>query len=626
MAQWCKGWLIGLFSACFVVPCLAAEPAQFDAKIAMLEHGDIVLSETPTALKFLDQLATYIDANDRPRQIRLARESCFWRYLTKPADGIAFADHYIQDSSLSQDYTSLSYFYLCRAYHHVTLGDSNAESQDLLQSQRLAEKSENALAIADVALSVGEAKSASGEHAEALVSLYRAYQFYQRVGNRDSTGYALESIATAYRRMGEYAKALEYLEQSEKDYVSPTDKARLVTILQQKAFVFAEQGRTPEARLLFNQVRSIFAELGEKSYVVSSDIDLMWVANLEGKYADTIEIAESVKTRLQSLAASGEGVAINQLLFPLYEGEARVALGQLEVATRLFQQTDAALKENPNKRYQTWLLRVWSQAEAKAGNYNQAYSKLVQANQLQDELNSQAKLQREALLRFQFDSDLKENQHSQLQAEQRLTELQVQELETAQRWQYIAIALFVVLSIIALFYAISQILRNKRLQRLALTDELTQVANRRSILAYAEQTRSKANQLQQPWSLCIADIDHFKLCNDTFGHEAGDEVLTAVAACLKQYLRSQDRLGRSGGEEFLLVLPDTSQQNAVEIANRLRQHIETLQFSAYPQIKLTISIGVTQAGRHEEIRETMARADKALYEAKDAGRNQVIAH
>ena len=199
-------------------------------------------------------------------------------------------------------------------------------------------------------------------------------------------------------------------------------------------------------------------------------------------------------------------------------------------------------------------------------------------------------------------------------------------MAAAQRWQYTAIVLFVVLAIIALFYAISQILRNKRLQRLALTDELTQVANRRSILSYIREVQQRCDQQMQPWSLLIADIDHFKLCNDTYGHDAGDEVLCDVAQAMQQSLRHQDQVGRSGGEEFLLVLPETTQHQAMEIANRLRQRVEQLRFERYPQIQVTISIGVTQAARHEELRETIARADKALYEAKDSGRNQVVAH
>ncbi len=197
-------------------------------------------------------------------------------------------------------------------------------------------------------------------------------------------------------------------------------------------------------------------------------------------------------------------------------------------------------------------------------------------------------------------------------------------LEAAQRWQYIAIALFVVLALIALLYAISQIQRNKRLHKLAMTDELTQVGNRRCVLARCDQVQQQAAQLQQSWCLMIADIDYFKQCNDQFGHEAGDEVLVAVAKTLHDTLRQHDSIGRSGGEEFLLVLPDTGEVQALEVAERLRLAVALLQFPRFPAYQVTVSIGLTQAGRHEQVREVISRADSALYRAKDNGRNQVV--
>ena len=122
----------------------------------------------------------------------------------------------------------------------------------------------------------------------------------------------------------------------------------------------------------------------------------------------------------------------------------------------------------------------------------------------------------------------------------------------------------------------------------------------------------------------LVDIDHFKQCNDTYGHEAGDDVLVAVAQAMQSVLRHVDKLGRSGGEEFLLVLPDTNAHSAHEVAERLLLAVAELTYATYPNLQITISIGVTQAGRQEEIKEVISRADAALYQAKAAGRNRVV--
>lgn len=599
---------------------------QFDQLAAALDRGDVTLSDSKSALHYIEQLQAEVPKDDAVRQLRVDREACPWRFERSPDDGITFANTYINNEALRSDYLNLSYFYLCRAYYQSMQGRLAEQDEDVRQAQALANKSEDKLAQASVMLFAAEINSARGQHADALIQLFRGYELFKQLNQRAGIGYTLESIAVAYRRMGEMAKALEYLELSEKEFVSPDDKSRLVTLLQQKAFVYADMGQTPEARQLFQRVRQMLEELGEQQYVISTDIDLMWIANLEGKFADTLELADSIRPLLAERARNNEGLVINQSLFAVYEGQARSSLGQIDSALQLFEQAEKLLNELPNPRYQLLLQQAWSVAEAKAGHYEQAYQRLTMANQLQDQLNSQAKQQREALLRYQFDSDLQQSKNTELLAEQQLNEQQLQAMAQAQRWQYIALGLFVMLAIIALIYAVSQIQRNRRLQRLALTDELTQVANRRNILAYAKEVCSKSEQTLQPWSLMIADIDQFKVCNDTYGHDAGDEVLTDVARAMHLSLRQMDRVGRSGGEEFLLILPDTTQHQAQEIANRLRTCIEQLTFARYPQIKITISIGVTQAARHEEIRETIARADKALYEAKHNGRNQVVAH
>ncbi|MDZ7903908.1 MAG: GGDEF domain-containing protein [Rheinheimera sp.] len=185
--------------------------------------------------------------------------------------------------------------------------------------------------------------------------------------------------------------------------------------------------------------------------------------------------------------------------------------------------------------------------------------------------------------------------------------------------------MFVILALIALFYAISQIQRNRQLHRLAMTDELTQVANRRSILWFLPNKRVARVAQQQHWCLLLIDIDYFKQCNDSFGHDAGDQVLVQTAAAMKNLLRTSDRVGRTGGEEFLLVLPEMELASATAIAERLRQVIEQLTFSPYTQVKITISVGVTEVGRQEDVREAMSRADAALYQAKSQGRNKVVA-
>lgn len=176
-----------------------------------------------------------------------------------------------------------------------------------------------------------------------------------------------------------------------------------------------------------------------------------------------------------------------------------------------------------------------------------------------------------------------------------------------------------------------EISRHRRSQEalsyLAHHDELTGARNRRWILEQLKARQHAAEQQQQPMSLLMLDIDHFKQINDRYGHQIGDEVLTTVVTRLQRGLRQVDQLGRYGGEEFLVVLPGAGQEEAERIAQRLRQTIAdaTFQIESHA-IHITISIGLAcmEAGVTLSQDKLISRADVAMYQAKQAGRNRVV--
>ena len=162
--------------------------------------------------------------------------------------------------------------------------------------------------------------------------------------------------------------------------------------------------------------------------------------------------------------------------------------------------------------------------------------------------------------------------------------------------------------------------------RLAITDSLTQVLNRRGIKIELLQAIAQSERYHHPLSAALLDIDRFKKVNDTYGHQAGDRVLERVARLLAETLRAPDNLGRYGGEEFLLVLPETDLDATNLIAERIRRTVRETDFRVdEASIKLTVSIGATEFQSGEPLMELFARVDRALYEAKQSGRNLVVA-
>lgn len=167
---------------------------------------------------------------------------------------------------------------------------------------------------------------------------------------------------------------------------------------------------------------------------------------------------------------------------------------------------------------------------------------------------------------------------------------------------------------------------NAQLQELALHDGLTGLLNRRHWESCLEREFARHNRYSNSASLVLFDIDHFKKLNDTYGHQAGDEVIRQVARITREMVRDTDYAGRYGGEEFVVLLADTPLQGASQFAERLRMAIEQLQIS-HEQLSLqcSVSVGVacirTDMANHQALIEA---ADKALYQAKSAGRNQVV--
>ncbi len=163
---------------------------------------------------------------------------------------------------------------------------------------------------------------------------------------------------------------------------------------------------------------------------------------------------------------------------------------------------------------------------------------------------------------------------------------------------------------------------------MALIDSLTGLNNRRYLEGQLKSMISHAAARGKPLSLMILDLDHFKLVNDTYGHDVGDEILRGFAARIKRVLRADDLVCRLGGEEFIVVLPDASIERAEVVAERIRNAIDHAEFPierGARSIPITVSIGIADRGRDDDPTGLFKRADLALYQSKHNGRNMVSA-
>jgi len=187
------------------------------------------------------------------------------------------------------------------------------------------------------------------------------------------------------------------------------------------------------------------------------------------------------------------------------------------------------------------------------------------------------------------------------------------------------------LSLVIVRVAVKELnLAQRKLHKMATVDALTGLRNRAAIVEsvkveFSRNQRGEATGTKHPLSLLMIDVDNFKAINDDYGHLFGDQALQEIASSINQAIRDHDLIGRYGGEEFLLLLPETDQDGAKFLAERIRQNVEDIDF-LYDDKKvlLTVSLGVTTIHAYDsDYEQALNRADEALYQAKHEGRNRV---
>jgi len=247
-----------------------------------------------------------------------------------------------------------------------------------------------------------------------------------------------------------------------------------------------------------------------------------------------------------------------------------------------------------------------------------AYSELMQ---FELEQQGQQTTQR---MQVQFETQRFADDNARLQALRIQQELQLAASKQLVKLQYLALALGCGLLFLVLFMLYRSRLTARRMHKLAITDELTKLFNRRAIMAKGKEEWQRAARFHHPFSCLMFDVDNFKSINDTLGHAIGDEVLKAIAKILEKLLRKTDYVGRIGGEEFLLLAPETDRLQAITLAERIRIGIQNAEIPGIIDRKITVSIGIAGLHRETSIEQMIQHADQALYAAKESGRNRSI--
>ena len=509
---------------------------------------------------------------------------------------------------------------LCQGETFETAGDNAKAMGQYQQAVTLASRLQDEDMLAESLFSRGYLFGVQGQYARGLADLKRAEALFESLNKPLHALTTLDAVATLYNRIGDYAEAQHiYLQALKTQHAEGLQREQAVTL--------NNLGRADENLRDWEAARQAFSECLEISRQINYPRGeayalrgLAAVANALGDADGALETLQradvlqrqTTDARLHAQIELAKGIAFHKLR-RLSESTA-----SLEQAMEVFRQADA-LHE---------LSLTYSELAAvyaEEGSWRAAFDQQSLARETSEKLLLNQIDQRFATLKVEFDTAAKEKENQALLRQNEANERALTQARSVRHLQATVIVMAALLALMLAMLAVFQHRATARMHYLAMTDELTGVPNRRAVLARMEALLRDARA--RLCSILIVDIDHFKAINDDHGHPAGDEVLKAVAEQVRRAVLEPAFFGRLGGEEFLIVLPDTGLEEARRMAECFRERIESVDVSIRDlgRHRITASIGVAVSAADDHSPSSMLnRADSALYAAKRGGRNRVM--
>lgn len=619
-------------SALFVAACALAapaaardtaapepSPAAFDARFAALDAMPRDHADSRARLPEFERLRALAPAGDAVRRLRVDALQCGAGLYDDPGRVAREAAALIDRARRLGDADALARAHYCHGTARAARRDERASIGDYSQGIEAARRAGLARLLGEgLALRAGML-SMLGEHAVALLDLKEAQREYERSGELAHAERNLLGLAVAYRRMGEFDAALEHLARAERAARHRGDDETTYTALLQQGYLLQDRGDHADSLAPLQRALAL-GERQRDAVNVAYALAALSAGELRlGEPAQALASIERAQARVGHAPHGGDV----DVLMHLRRGEALAGLGRHAEALVEFERVRTELDDSDNLRYLAMLHRARAASLEAVGRHAEAFESYRRLLAAQTELDALARAQQEVLMRHRFDVERRDLEHRRLAADRALQDQQIAAQQRARRWRTVALVASVALVLLLAGLGLRQRRRGRTLHALAMTDPLTGAANRRSLERFGRAAIADARV--RPLSVVALDVDHFKRINDRHGHAAGDAVLRAVAAACRRELRQADLLGRTGGEEFVAVLPGIGRDAARGVAERLRSAIAQLGFdTGVPGLAVTASLGVAEHRAEDaDFRALLQRADRALYRAKRRGRDRV---
>lgn len=598
---------------------LSKEQIAFDELVYGIETGNTQLETQQDFDEQLEILNSLVPEGDEDRRLSNAYYQCRLSHIFQPQQGIETANKMLSMAKARNDRAEEGVLLMCLANYSDAAGLTSETLLNVEKAIDIGEEINDNYLLADAYTARCGIRSLLGENDFALRDCIKAEELYKAEGVIDASEGLIFDIGVIYRRLGFLQRAEKYLLRSEEIAQAENLVFGEVRVHLQLGFLEEQRGNYEGAIERYLKALKVAEDNKIITEMVPVRIALAGGYNLNGEHGRALQElkkADEISTELNNLGYDG--------MSALQYGISLSHLEQPDQAENFFQQAELAMLQDNNRRYLALLYKAWADSHKRTGNSDRAMELYQKYMDIQDTLALQRSDQQTQVMRFEYDSEKTEIENQRLQQQQKLKDEQLASLQTARKWQILAIILGGALTVVLVWFSLRQVSNSRKFKQLAHTDSLTGLANRRQIERALKKAMEEANQTQKPLSVLMYDIDHFKVINDRHGHSVGDVVLTNLSNFSQELLRENDVLGRTGGEEFLAILPNANIDQAILVAKRLQQEVDLKQYTEIEsELNATISVGVTEFKHGEHMDEFLKRVDEALYQAKENGRNRV---
>lgn|GEM_PF-4234249 len=611
--------ILSFSSSCYV---LAEQPISFQDA---LKKADQLNDKNPAiALEFTqDLLITHTNLEPRAKAAilaRLAEYNYFLGNLDKSLKRVNQFYALIPNLGSSDSISVL----LTHGGVLDTQGKSEQAMELFLQAEQLAKDSENKELLAESYGSIASSFTANHNDSEALKYYHQAYLLIKELGDDLEMAYLKIQMASSYSYLHDNEKAISLANEAISYFNHHEFYFDELFAQSTLARIFITMKEYDKAIQVYKRVIELSQQVENESLITVAYLGLAKAYHRKDKHSEGRKYF-SLYQKFPP-ASNTPFSLIDELVLNASIAFAEKNIILAKDSIKQAEETLSALNEESMLSWHVTILDFKAELAVFEQDYEAAYHLQKEARKLFKSYQNNEREKVRSKYKIMFDTDQALLKNQLLERDKQLDQASLENAAQKQKLQTILISIISFFALILLFFIIRQLKTSKILHRLANTDTLTELANRRYTFIYAEEMLSLVKKNEQNFAIIIFDVDHFKQVNDTYGHAGGDIALKNIAAIANEYVRGDDILGRIGGEEFLLVLPNTSAIQAMEVAERIRLGIYQEEIMIAEQsVTISASFGVAELNKKQQnFNQIFHEADIALYQAKNAGRNRII--